>query len=259
VESWVCLESLHGTPFSVLYPLAVYLALPLVYFLALWKCWRKRHDDSFSWNRIALLSLVGSLLLIEVAFSLNWLRLYAVSIAGIILLVWILDQERTLRRYAIPLLWIVICALAVKQTMWGRRDHSQRVLLPGGEVAASSQVCEELSWIAQRTRPGQFFFQAPWPGMYLPLQLHNPVFTDQVLPGETTPSSKVLLTVRQLDQKQVPYVLWDSSLDSVSGIRDPAKDHIAPLRQYLHDRYHRVRTFSNGDQFWQRNEAGNPL
>jgi hypothetical protein len=247
------------TLFSLVPYLAVYLALPLVYFLALWKCWRERHDDSFPWNRVALLSLVGSLLLIEVAFSLNWLRLYAVSLAGIILLVWILDQARSIRRYAIPLLWIVICALAVRQTVWGHRDRSQRVLLPGGEVATSSQVCEELGWIAQHTKPGQSFFQAAWPGMYLPLQLHNSVFADQVLPGETTPSSKVLLTIRQLDQKQVLYVLWDRSLDSVSGISDPAKDHIAPLRQYLHNQYHLVRTFSNGEQFWQRNSTAGQL
>lgn len=243
------------TLFTLAPYLAVYLALPLVYALALWKCWRKRHDDSFPWNRVALLSLAGSLLLIEVAFSLNWLRLYAVSLAGIVLLIWILDQMRRIRRYAIPVLWIVICALAVRQTVWGHRDHSQRVLLPAGEVATTSPVCEELGWIAQHTKPGQSFFQASWPGMYLPLQLRIPVFVDQVLPGETFPSSEVLLTIQQLDQKQVPYVLWDPSLESVSDIVDPSKDHIAPLRQYLHSQYHQVRTFSNGEQFWQRNET----
>lgn len=234
--------------------LVVYLALPLVYLLALWRCWRERRNPSFPWERIALLSLVGLFLLIEIAFSLNWLRLYAVSMAGIVLLVWFLDQARPLRRYAIPLLWIVICCLGIRETVWGHRDLSQRVHLPGGEVVTTPQAAEELDWIAQHTRPGQSFFQAIWPGMYVPLQLNNPVFVDQVSRGSTTPSDEIALTIQQLDQKHVPYVLWTSSLDSADAALNRANDHIAPLREYLHAQYHQVRAFQNGDQFWQRNE-----
>jgi hypothetical protein len=51
------------------------------------------------------------------------------------------------------------------------------------------------------TKRGQFFFQADWPGMYLPLRLRNPVFLDIVLPEEGTRPEDITSAIQQLERK----------------------------------------------------------
>jgi hypothetical protein len=233
----------------------VYLCLPTVYLLSLWRCWRERHAPTFPWERITLLSLVGFFLMIEVAFSLSWLRLYAVSLAGIILLIWSFDQTRKIRPYAFAAMWIGITSLAVWQTIAACVYQPRKIHLPAGEVAVSPLSYEKLHWMMEHTHPGQFVFQAAWPGIYLPLQLRNPVFVDLIFPGDGTRHEEVALTIRQLELKHVPYVLWAARLGSMDDLIDHPEDHVVPLRVYLRAQYSHVHTFSDGDQVWQRNES----
>lgn len=148
--------------------LAIYSLLPVVYCVSLWQCWRQRKDPSFLWEKLALLSMVGLFLLLEVAESVNWLRLYAVSIPGIVLLIWTLDRTPKIRSYAVTLLWVGVACLAARQTILSRPTYSLRVELPGGHAATTPQSYEKLHWIEQRTEPGEFFLEAAWPGMYIP-------------------------------------------------------------------------------------------
>jgi hypothetical protein len=233
----------------------VYLFLPTVYLLTLWRCWRERHAPTFPWERITLLSLVGFFLMVEVSFSLNWLRLYAVSLAGVILLIWCIDQARKIRPYAVAAMWIGITCLAVWQTIAAYAYQPRKTHLPAGEVAVSPLSYEKLHWMMEHTRPEQFVFQAAWPGIYLPLQLRNPVFVDQILPGDGTRQEEVTLTIRQLEEKQVPYVLWAARLGSMDNLAVRQNDHVVPLRAYLHSHYSEEHTFPDGDQVWQRNES----
>jgi 4-amino-4-deoxy-L-arabinose transferase-like glycosyltransferase len=239
--------------------LFVYLLLPIIYPVALWRCWSLRRSAVFPWERVALLSTVGFFLFLEVVFSPNWLRLYSVSMAGIILLVWAFDQARKVRPYLAVLTWVGIGCLAVQQTRSGYVHRPLRVHLPGGEVATSSEAYGKLYWVMLHTTPGQFFFQADWPGMYFPLKLRNPVFLDIVLPGEGTRPEDISSAIQQLEGRQVRYVLWAARLDHVDDVLGPSKDHVAPLRAYLHTKYTRVQVFSDGDAVLQRNEfTGRP-
>jgi hypothetical protein len=90
--------------------------------------------------------------------------------------------------------------------------------------------------------------------MYLPLKLRNPVFLDIVLPGEGTRPEHISSAIQQLEGKQVRYVLWAARLDHVDEVLAPSKDHVAPLRAYLHTNYTQVQVFSDGDAVLQRNE-----
>ncbi len=234
----------------------LYLALPVVYLLALWRCWRERHHPTFPWERIALLSLVGFFLMVEVALSINSLRLYAVSLPGVILLVWAFHQAWKNRSYAVAAIWIGVAFLAAWQTIAAYTYQPRRIRLPAGEVATGLQSSEKLTWLRDHTRPGQMVFQAAWPGIYLPLQLRNPMFVDQIVPEDGTRPEEVALTIHQLEAKQVPYVLWAARLGSMDDIAANSKDHAVPLRAYLRTRYTSVHTFPDGDQLWQRNESG---
>jgi hypothetical protein len=245
--------SWHALPRLAPY-LVVYLTLVAVYPVSLWRCWRERLNPEFPWEKVALLSIVGMLLLVGVAFSPNWLRIFAVSLPGVILLVWLVGQVREMQRYAIGLIWVCLALVAVRQTRANHLVHSQVAEMPGGMVATTPQSYEKLQWILLHSRPREYFFQAPWPGMYLPLHLRNPLFIDQVLPGMGNHPEEITLAISQLEEKRVPYVLWAPRLDSAEGRAVHAQDNVEPLREYLHAQYSRVMVFPDGDEIWQRND-----
>jgi len=230
--------------------LVVYMLLPAIYPVALWQCWRERRSPAFPWEQVALLSMSGSFLLVEVASSLNWLRLFAVSMPGIILFIWALGRTGKAQRYAIALMWIVVAGLGIRQT-WLRHSQQEEIAeTPGGQIAAAPRAYEKLLWMMQHTKPGQFFFQAAGPGIYLPLQLRNPLFMDAVETNQQTRPEYIQLAIQQLEAKQVKLVLWSPRLDNADD--DPTEEAIAPLRSYLRGRYIRVQVFSDQDVVWER-------
>jgi Dolichyl-phosphate-mannose-protein mannosyltransferase len=238
---------------SLIPSLLIYSLLPIVYGISLWQCWHQRKNPSFPWDRVALLSLVGFFLLIEVALSANWLRLYAVSLPGIILLVWMLDRMQKIRRYAAILILILAACIAARQVISIHATYSSRAELPGGRVATTPQAYEKLLWVKQHTQPGEFFLQAAWPGMYLPLQLRNPLYMATLSRLDDARPEDIELAIQQLKTKPVQFVLWAQFLDSQCG-SGPCEVNVLPIRDYLHSSYTRIRTFPDGDTLWQRSE-----
>jgi hypothetical protein len=230
--------------------LVVYILLLVIYPLSLWRCWRERHNTAFPWERVTLLSMVGVFLLVEVAFSMNWLRVFAVSFAGIILLFWNADQVGMTRRYAVVLMWVGFACIGFRQTRAAYVHEHSMIRLRGGDVAATPQAIEKLHWIMLHTTTGQFFLQADWPGMYLPLRLRNPLFVDAITPGEGNRPEDIASAIQQLERKRVQYILWRARLESTES----SKDTVIPLRAYLHLKYTQVHTFADGDMVWERNE-----
>ena len=227
----------------------VYAMLPVTYALALARSWRKR-GSATQQSEVLLLAIVGSYLLLELVFSLNWLRLYAVSMPGVILFVWLLALNLKVRRYVLAAVWIGIACLAA-QRVWSTQRHDYvRAELPGGKCATRVAEYEKLTWIMQHTVPGDFLFEAGWPGVYIPLELRNPVFLDTA--GTTFNPEWVKRTVQQLDAKQVRYVLWTGRFNYPTDPRRPWTDDLAPLRNYLHANYEIVHVFPDGEEAWKR-------
>jgi hypothetical protein len=243
--SWRSLPSLSQYLF-------VYALLPAVYAIALWRCWRERRSPPSSGvDRIALLAFVGLALLVEVSLSVNWLRVYCVSMPAIILFVWNIGKAKV-HSHATGLLWVAVLCLALLQT-WTRNHRGFVTMdLPAGRAAVAPQAREKVEWLMQNTKPGELFFQAGWPGLYLPLGLHNPVYLDVLETGDQTRPQYVDLSIRQLQAKQVRYILWSPRLDSLDSFRPPEAYHLTAFREFLHSRYQRVRTFSDQDEIWER-------
>jgi hypothetical protein len=225
----------------------VYLLLPVIYLLSLLRSRFKPNDSTPNRRGALLLCLVGMFLLAEVAMRPNWLRIYSVSMPGIILLPWLVDRTARLRGPFVTLLYCGVACLALRQT-WARH-HQEYVVcdLPAGRAAAAPQTCEELLWITRHVKPGGFFFQAAWPGMYVPLGLRNPLFIDAVGTNEQTRPEDVDVAVRQLQEREVRYILWSKRLD----LRHSGNS-LAPLQTYLLNRYALVRVFSSEDELWER-------
>jgi hypothetical protein len=245
------LPTWHGLP-TFMERAFVYLALPIVYGLVLVRIWRKsRSSIDREWKDVMLLCFVGLSLLLEVSFSPNYVRVYAVSMPGIVLLVWILGRSGKAGRHLVLLAWIGIACLGVQQTVSRHRKASVVAVLPTGTVAVTPDVYEKLLWATLHTRPGQFFFQGTWPGLYFPLDLRNPAYLSEMTAYESTRPEDVQRTVQELDNHQVRYVLWTVYNDHPDPKYRSAY-HLSPLRDYLHDRYRRVHVFSDQDEIWER-------
>jgi hypothetical protein len=232
--------------------LFIYASLPIIYALALWRCWGERRNPTFRWQPATLLTLVGLFLLMEVASSLNWLRLYAVSLPGIILLVWTVDRTQRVRRYAVVIMWLLISAIAIHQTLSRYRSGYVTIETPGGKTAVSPLTYSKLQSMMRYTQPGQFIFQAAGPSIYLPLQLRNPLFMDAVETNQQTRPEQIEQAVQQLEAKKLQFVLWSPRLDDADRFDRSTEQTIAPLRSYIRERYARVQVFSDQDELWER-------
>jgi hypothetical protein len=239
--------SLRALPKLAQY-LAVYVLLPVIYPLTLWRCWRQRHDPEFARARVLLLALVGASLFVEVMLNINWLRLFCVASPGIILLFWNAEQWNLLRRPLVATAWIVCALFGIRQVRLAHAYQHAILHLPGGTVAVGSPSDEKLRWLQSHIIPGQFFFQAAWPSLYLPLNLRIPVYVSSAYASDGITSEYAARTIEELDTKRVQYILWIPSFDSTKHV----SPEITLLRNYLHGNYIQVHTFSDGETIWER-------
>jgi hypothetical protein len=225
----------------------VYFAIPIIYAICLRRCWRR--ISPVTPERIVLLALVGLVMFLEITPTPSWLRLFCVAMPATILLVWlVIDAAGKYRVYAARLVWlgwIGVIGTACYQT--SSRHLRQMIIedLPGGRVITTPVAAQKLISLARLTRPGQFVFQAWWPGIYLPLAVRNPLFLDNLDTGYPIRPEYVQLAIRQLEAEPVQYILWSPELES------PAYP-FAEFRQFLGERYHPVLTFADQDILWER-------
>jgi Dolichyl-phosphate-mannose-protein mannosyltransferase len=233
--------------------LTLYLLLIGSYPPVLWYCWRRRREyASQNEMKLVLISLLGLSLLLAIVTRANWIRIYSVSMPAIILLLWAVSLLGKQRRYATAAIWIVIACVATKQ-IWSRQ-HAPHTLvsLPAGRAAAAAQLGEKFYWLMQHTRPGDLFFQAQWLNLYLPLDLRSPAFMDNLSATDGIPPEYIALTIQQVEQNQVKYILWSPQILALSQPYRYEQNHLDPFRTYLDTQYKRVQIFSDRDEIWER-------
>jgi Dolichyl-phosphate-mannose-protein mannosyltransferase len=230
----------HPLRWSI-HAMLVYFAIPIVYAISLWRC----REASVDVRRIVILAFAGIGMFLEVAQSPNQIRVHSVALPAIILSVWLvgglaerLREHARMLECAIIALWVGLIFLGTHR-VWKRNAVRAVVMgLPGGTTAATALQREELTWIARHTTAGDFFFQASYQSLFLPLDLRNPAF--DFLDRYTSPEF-VELDIRQLEAKRVHYILWSP--------RD--RPRYPRFEQFLADRYHQVWEFSNQDEIWE--------
>jgi len=225
--------------------------VPLVYSFALWKSSRPHKNTLFPWNSITLLSLCGLSLLIEVAESINVLRLFAIAMPAVILFIWMLGELSFPERTLSVVTFGVIVALGGHQAIAKHIACSAKGQLPGGRVATTPEAFDELRVLTQQAQPGEYFLQAGWPGVYLPLKLQNPLYLPTLSRWDSTRPEDIGPAIQQMDAKHVKFVLWNEHLDERCSFFS-CKDYLSPARNYLMHSFRPVHTFPNGDVLWQR-------
>ena len=233
--------------------LFMYAILPVIYLYTPWKCWRERQNPSFRNNALlALLSLTGLFLLLEIFPAVNWLRIYAISMPATVLLFWRISTLGPFRRYITAAAWIVVVCLVALQ-FWARHRQDYRVAdLPAGKALLPGPKYEVYDWIIRHTSPGDLFLQTAEPAVYLPLDLRSPVYVDGLTTDELTRPEWIGLTVRQVQDRKVKYILASPWLYMHVDPSRPWEDHLGPFRAYLRSHYTRVHVFSDQEEIWER-------
>jgi hypothetical protein len=230
--------------------LAIYVLLPVIYSISLWRCWCSRRNASFPWNQVTLLSLIGLSLLLDVAINMNWLRLFAVSLPGIVLTVWAVGGLQLRRRAWFMSAWIALACIAVRQIEVKRALSCVRGELPGGRFATTPKIYEKLRCLAAYTQRGELFLQAGWPGVYIPLQVRSPLYMPTLTRWDGVLDEDIQPAIQQMKVRRVRYVLWTHSLDERCEFNS-CTDQLSIFRTYLKSSYRRIHTFDDGDILWQ--------
>jgi hypothetical protein len=248
------LPVIPGSLFGLVPYLAIYVLLPVIYSISLWQCWSSRKNASFPWNQVTLLSLVGLSLFVDVAVSINWLRLFAVSLPAIVLTVWAMGRLPIRRRTLDALFMtasIALAVLAVRQIEVKHALSAARGEVPGGRFATTPKAYEKLRWLATHTQRGEFFLQAGWPGVYIPLQVRSPLYMPTLTRWDGVLDEDIQPAIQQMKARQVRYVLWTNTLDGGCAFNS-CTDQLSIFRTYLKSSYRRIQTFDDGDILWQR-------
>ena len=248
------LPAVAGSLLGSLPYLAIYVLLPVIYCISLWQCWSSRKNASFPWNQVTLLSLVGLFLFLEVAASINWLRVFAVSLPGMVLTVWAMGRLQSRRRVSCALFLtasIALAFIAVRQIEVKRALSCVRGELPGGRFATTPKAYEKLQWLATHTQRREFFLQAGWPGVYIPLRVRSPLYMPTLTRWDGVLDEDIQPAIEQMKARPVRYVLWTNGLDEGCGF-DSCTDQLSIFRSYLKSSYRSIHTFDDGDVLWQK-------
>ena len=228
--------------------------VPMVYlFFCATYVRKSRKESDELWNRLMLVNFTGLFLFLTVASAPAYSRLYAVSPPALVLLVWFLDSPRKVERTLLRLLWVTVFVMAIVRPLVTQIRWKAYLDLPTGRTAfVESVLYEKTKWIADRTRPCDYFFGDQL--MSFELLLRNVSRVPFLRPTDYTRPEEVQDAMQGLEKHQVRFVSWYRGLEGQGRAgRHPEGNHLAPIRLYLHEHYHVAQTFANGDLIWERN------
>lgn len=269
---------------NALFPLGVFLSihtlLPLVY-IWFWARYRREAPASEQGNRLMMLSIVGLFLFAGLAPAPTTFRLSTVTPPGLILLVWLIQGRRKFLRVLNVVLWVLAAAIAISFPLRTQNQPRKSLDLTRGRVALDSDYYDSFLWWSQHTHPGEYVFTAAGTEILFPLGLRNPAEVRYVTNTDFTRPEQVRNVIAALESKQVRFVLWDPAFDANTDLRSkeilagtvrgylrrvyravktflggdyrPEGDHLRPLRDYLHSRYHVAKRFPGSLEVWERN------
>ena len=142
-------------------------------------------------------------------------------------------------------------AVACAQIAAIQLRREEIVDLPVGRAAIppAGRYGEIFRWMAENTKPGQWYFGLP--PVALPLELRNPTPLESVGSGEYCRPEQVTAVVESLEKNTVPIMILQPPMYSPVTEAHTA-DHLQPFRDYLFRHYRKTKTFASGFEAWQR-------
>ena len=244
ILKWVCF------PF-------MYLAVPLAYigfFATMWRRSKQEHEEP--WDQLMLIAVVGVAMLLVMTPALSIRRISCISPPAMILLAWLLSRGGKKWITAAATLGALSLCVALAQIAAIQIRRPATLELPIGRVGIpESENYEMYRWMAEHTRPGQWYFGMP--PLTLPLALRNPTPIEAPAPGEFSRPEQIAAAVNGLERTQTPLLVLKPVM-YVPHLLGYKADHLQPFQEYLYLHYRRTKIFPNGNEVWQRTDPINP-
>jgi hypothetical protein len=234
----------------------IHLIVPLVYVIFLVAHSREgwKQQSEAVRRRLVLVNVVGFFLFLTVASAPAYSRLYVVSPPALVTLTWLLGLRAKLQRVSLRMAWAVVVVMLAARPLMTQVRWRAYLDIPTGRTAFFDPLLyEKCKWMAQRSHPSDYFF-----GDHLiafALRLRNVARVPFLRPTDYTRPEEVADAMQKLERFQVRFVSWYIGLDrEKDAALHPEGNHLAPIRAYLHEHYHLAKTFTNGDQIWEREQ-----
>lgn len=229
----------------------VYCTVPAVYAVFLFVARRRwKGSDARSHDLLMLVAFTGIAMFVAIASEPSVKRLSTVSPPAMILVAWLLDRPGRGATFVRTGLGAVAAAMAIALCVRVQTRRPACLDLPAGRTAfIDSSLIEEYSWVLSHTHPGQFFWGMP--PFYVPFHLQNPSAIQSLHTSEYTRPEDVAALIPALQQHDVPIIILASEEKYPLAGGDPS-NHLRPFVSYLRANYRETRTFTNGDEVWEK-------
>jgi hypothetical protein len=230
----------------------VYVTIPLacvVFLLATRRYWK---DQTEPWPELVLIALTGIFMFLAIASSPSTKRLGSVGPPAMVSLAWLLCRSGRVTRLLKMALATGAIGMSIAMPVRVQMFWKGFLDLPAGRTAFhDKQQYEEYAWVLTHSHPGQLFLGMP---MHLPFLLLSPSSNIGLHASEYTRPEQVMALVKALDTHPVPLMILPSSKEYPRTTGLPS-DHLGPFRDYLCRNYSLTRTFTTGDELWEKKDA----
>ena len=183
-------------------------------------------------------------------------RVSCISPPAMILLAWLLSRGGKKWITAAATLGALSLCVALAQIAAIQIRRPATLELPIGRVGIpESENYEMYRWMAEHTRPGQWYFGMPPLTLYA---LRNPTPIEAPAPGEFSRPEQIAAAVNGLERTQTPLLVLKPVM-YVPHLLGYKADHLQPFQEYLYLHYRRTKIFPNGTEVWQRTGPDQPL
>jgi hypothetical protein len=196
-------DAFRNTPFVVIYAL-----VPYAYIAGLIKLRRRGNKlDPVLRERLVLLSVVGLGLFFSIITGLRFFRICTVAPLALVMCAWLVSAPGRWERMARTGLWVVAGIFAIMLPLHRQREWHATLNLSVGRVAFTDPfVWQRFQWVAQRTHPGDAFFDADGSALGLYLKLRNPTLVEYLTDQEPSARENAAEVVASLERDPPQYV-----------------------------------------------------
>jgi 4-amino-4-deoxy-L-arabinose transferase-like glycosyltransferase len=235
--------------------LLIHLFLPFGYLFCLFRLFRdKKMMDRRTWESVLLVNLIGLALFAAVANAPSYYRMCMVAPPATIVCVWLVSGTSKSQRRMRGLFWVVAIVAMLVLPFQLQRHWRGYVDLPIGRAGfLDPALYEEFRWFAQRTHPGESFFDGPQ--ITFALSLDNPTTVDYVTPTEYTTPEQVSAAIEGMEKNKTPVIaLYEHNYAPKPDLyaRGRTRSNLGPFLDYVYRNYHMVKVFPSL-QIWERN------
>ncbi len=227
---------------------AIHLVVPFSYIFCIARLIRRRTEmEPLLWGKVLLITLAGLAALCSVMNAATFLRLCVVAPPALVLSVWYFSGASRLDRWVRGGLWAtgIVALLYLPVT---RQIHARACLdTPTGRAAFPNPwQYDKVRWFAERTHPGESFFDEPFVAFALSLNSPGPI--DYVVPSQFTRPQQVDALLKSMTAQQTRFIyLYPELYGPIHG-----RDNLGPFREYVARNYHLAKADSRS-QIWERN------